>query len=365
METFFLHDRGKSLGVYSCFILLGTVSASTFSGYIVDGSSWPVQFWWNVGLEGLMAVSLFLFVDETTWSRPGGIDYPRLPSGWFARKSAIYFFTARLTPRRTTKETLTQAARPFQIAASPIMVLCGIALMIIFAWSVLLQTFLAIFLQEPVAAGGYGFSPNGNATCKLFRYSFACAIMSLTITVTFASWIGIFIAQAYAIFVNDRLPLAITARFHQGVWHPEVRLHACWIPALIASPIALGLLGACLQYHWHYMVLAVMVVIETYAAIVITPILLNYMIEVFTPAYANEVATVMNFYRLILGLAATFFEQPWAELIGINWVMGTTAFLTIFGCGLILIAVIWGPALRKWNLVNVHSEEESRLVKDH
>jgi MFS family permease len=88
VETFFLHDRGKCFVIYTCCILLGTAAANTFSGFVVETASWTIQFWYNVGLEGVVAILCLVFLDETGWTRPGGDAYPIPLSSFLPRKLA-------------------------------------------------------------------------------------------------------------------------------------------------------------------------------------------------------------------------------------------------------------------------------------
>jgi hypothetical protein len=115
-----------------------------------------------------------------------------------------------------------------------------------------------VYLQKPVKVEGYGFTSLGNANFS------------------FVHWIGIGMALIYGHFVSDRLPLAISARYG-GIWKPEYRLHALWIPAFIANPVGLGIFGAALQHHTHWIVIAVAQVFVTFGSLAIIPIAVNYM----------------------------------------------------------------------------------------
>jgi MFS family permease len=190
-------------------------------------------------------------------------------------------------------------------------------------------------------------------------------LRSKKILVTFTQWVGVFAAQAYGYFINDRLPLAICARTG-GKWHAEYRLHSLWIPVLITYPIGLGLFGATLFYHWHYIVLAFAVFLITFSGVAGVPACVNYVVEAFTPAYANEATAIMNFYRLVFGIALTFFLFSWADAVGTNWCFGMMAFFTIFAFLLILLVIKFGEKLRKYNLIKATSEEGVLVFKqDH
>jgi MFS family permease len=179
--------------------------------------------------------------------------------------------------------------------------------------------------------------------------------------VTFTQWVGVFVAQAYTYFVNDRLPLAICAR-RGGKWRAEYRLHSLWVPVLIVYPIGLGLFGASLFYHWHYMVLALGVFLITFAGVAGVPACVNYIVEAFSTDYANEATSIMNFYRLVFGIALNFFLFPWADAVGVNWCFGMMAFFTIFVFLFIVVVMIYGEKLREYNLTKAKSGEESIVI---
>lgn len=147
-------------------ILLGTVAGGTFSGFIVEKGNWPVQFWYNVGLEAFIAISCVLFLDETAYPRDGNMDQPLLPSNPLQRKLATYALTQRVTPHRTAAQLSYLAISPFLIGLSPVGILVGFFLFVMFGWAVAVNTELSVYLQTPVSKGGYGFTPYQNAYCK-------------------------------------------------------------------------------------------------------------------------------------------------------------------------------------------------------
>ena len=167
VEVFFLHDRGKCFALYTCSILMGAISCGTFSGYIVEFTGWPVQFWYNVGLEGLVAVLCLLLLDETHWPRQDQPYCPFPPNGYLRRRVATYLFTSRLTPETSKRDLVRSVTLPFMIMLCPTTILIGTVLMIIFGWGIAINTFLSIFLQNPLEEGGYAFSPERNASCEL------------------------------------------------------------------------------------------------------------------------------------------------------------------------------------------------------
>lgn len=52
------------------------------------------------------------------------------------------------------------------IGITPVTILAGLYLLALSGWFVGFNTLLSVFLQEPVEAGGYGFTAQETAGCK-------------------------------------------------------------------------------------------------------------------------------------------------------------------------------------------------------
>ena len=76
--------------------------------------------------------------------------------------------------------------------------------------------------------------------------------------------VGVLAAQVCGHLSNNSIPLW-KCRRNGGIWEPEFRLYTLWFPGFGVLPMALGLFGACLQYHLHYMVLALACFLGGYA----------------------------------------------------------------------------------------------------
>lgn len=96
---------------------------------------------------------------------------------------------------------------------------------------------------------------------------------------------------------------------------PEYRLWSIFLPAVL-SRIGLGIFGAWLQYHLHYMVLALGTFLVKFSALPCVPVCIYYVVECFI-GYPAKVSVIMNVYRLTLGLSLTFYIEPWYEAVGV------------------------------------------------
>ncbi|EXJ70576.1 uncharacterized protein A1O5_06646 [Cladophialophora psammophila CBS 110553] len=324
LEMFYLHQRGRAFAAYSIIMLSGTTIGPTFSGFIVQGASWTVQFWYLVALHGVVAILAFFFLYETGYTRPGGEEYPRQPRDFWANRLATLFGRRSVVANRTWKEMASLGWSQIRIFLLPVTLIFGGFQLVIFGWAVAFQALLAVFLQTPVGYGGYGFSPGRNAAC----------------------WFTVAVCLVYGHSVGDRLSFYIARRYHKGIWKPEHRLHSLWIP-LVVIPIGLGLIAASLQYHLHYMVLALGSFVFVFGVISTAPVSANYLVECFTK-HSVETTAVVNFYRLILGLTVPFYVEDWEKAVhGPGWVFGMMALFTVAYTPLLLVLVLRGSSIRR------------------
>ena len=162
-------------------------------------------------------------------------------------------------------------------------------------------------------------------------------------------------------YISDALPLRICKRFYNGIWQPELRLYVLYI-TVVFTPVGLGICGAALKLHYHYMIYAFGYFIVAMVALMAVPITTNYVAESFTH-YGTESALAMAFWRLAWGVVIPFFASQWIDKVGVNWVYGIAAFITIGSCTFLQVLLWRGPQLRQLSLVkSMVSSEEGRIL---
>ncbi len=98
LDMFFLHERGKAFAVFTFMFLLAVLAGPTFSGFIVQHTKWPVEFWWGVASQGAAAILVFLFLEETGWTRNGKAQYPKPPEPWLQNRVATFLPGNKVVP---------------------------------------------------------------------------------------------------------------------------------------------------------------------------------------------------------------------------------------------------------------------------
>ncbi|KAJ5432333.1 Major facilitator superfamily domaingeneral substrate transporter [Penicillium daleae] len=335
-DLFFLHQRGRAFTALHMSFCFGTIAGPTFSGFISAGAFFPVEFWWTVGLLGFTLICCFLCLEETGFNRVDLDKNPKVPISFGENRLATFFFGHRVAKIGIT---------PILIGICPVTVIMGIFTLISFGFYVGVNALTPVWLQKPVAEGGYGFTLKQNAAF------------------TFCHWIGIIFVQFYGHYLNDRLPLAFARRWNNGAWKPEYRLHVLWLPSLILNPIGLGIFGAALQYHLHYMVLALAVFIVTIGSLASVPVTVNYVVECFTK-YPAEAGIVIGAYRIAYGLTISFYINPWVEAVDVGWVYGMMAFFAVFSFFFVMLLMWKGHSIRGIQFSSLGSSEEGERLME-
>ncbi|TVY85567.1 putative MFS-type transporter [Lachnellula suecica] len=345
VDLFFLHQRGRAFLCLEVSLLGAVIISPTLGGFIVQTQQWPVVFWWTLAPIGLAAILVFFVLEETSFSRDQIKVLSSEPRSFIQTRIATFLPGTKVVPSPTIRTVLKSAITPFLIGTAPITILAGLYAFVAFGFTIMINIVTTIILQTPSEFGGYGFSPLQNA---LF---------------SFAAWMGVIFAQVVGYFLGDRIPLWASRR-KGDIWQPEYRLWNMIFPAVF-GPMGFGLFGAGVQYHLHYMVLALGVFFVIFSSTMSVPICLNYVVECFLNS-ANEVGIIMNCYRLAFAIGLGFFVFPWEVKVGQGWTFGMAACFDLFAALLIGILVWKGKSLRKYTLRGLlKSEEGASIVIRH
>lgn len=87
-----------------------------------------------------------------------------------------------------------------------------------------------------------------------------------------------------------------------------------------------------------------------FTAVCSVPAGVNYVIEQFR-GHPQEVGTVLNVWRIGFSISIQFFYSSWVEKVGVNWVWGTAAFISLFGFANLILLMISEPKVRQYNFL--------------
>ncbi|KAH8880904.1 MFS general substrate transporter [Thozetella sp. PMI_491] len=346
IDMFFLHQRGRAFTIFHFFFDLASAAGPSICALVASPSGdWRWALWFSIIVIGVAIILFFAFMQDTTWHRKDGVENNPPSTGWLASRVATFLPGTAITPRVPAKQFIHDCLIPFKIALTPVAIVLGVFTLLNFGFFIAMNSVTPAWLQKPIKAGGYGFTPFQNALFQIFH------------------WVGILLALPYGQLVSDRVPLWFAARYDRGSWKPEFRLHALWLPALVCNPIGLGIFGYGLQQHLHWAVLGVAQILVTYGSLCITPVTVNYLSECFTKNI-EETAIVLNAFRISLGLSIAFYVNQWVSDVGFAWCYGTMAFIQVFSWFFVLLLLWKGHEIRQYDPFRLISTEEGEHIID-
>ncbi|RAK86464.1 polyamine transporter [Aspergillus costaricaensis CBS 115574] len=319
LRTYFRHQRGKC-------------------AYVDARSSWPISFWYTVPMNGVLALLILVFIEETAFA--GGEQVRQS----FTQKKWNMYIRGRAVPpqlRASWKNMVSILFDIFLVSFSPVSIIVGFFMMVDFGFASMAIILGVTFVEAPRDEGGYAMS-------KISMASF-----------TLTQAIGTALAELYGHFISDRLPLYLFHRKSKSQdiepteWRPEYRLHCLWVP-VIMLPIGLGLFGASLEYHYHWVLLALGFLLLTFGAISLLPVAMTYLCECF-PNHVSEVSAGMGVWRLILGVLSAVFIAPWNDKVGPGWVFGSAGLITLPAFGGVIILMVFGRQVRQMGVRRLRS----------
>ena len=99
VDIFFLHERGERFAIIFTVNSFGSVVGPTLSGFVSARTSWPVEYWWTVGLLCLVLILCFFILEETGFDREESYgSWPELPKSFIKNRIATFFFGQKLQP---------------------------------------------------------------------------------------------------------------------------------------------------------------------------------------------------------------------------------------------------------------------------
>lgn len=99
MDMFFLHQRGKAFAIFEVLVIFAVVGGGTLGGFIAETKPWNYVFWWTLGPVGAAILSVFFFVEDTTFNRDlEAVKRAPMPKAWLANRVSTFFPGTRTQP---------------------------------------------------------------------------------------------------------------------------------------------------------------------------------------------------------------------------------------------------------------------------
>ena len=249
MDSYFQHERGTYIALYALLLAGSNFFAPIISGFIADGQGWQWVLYWCAIFNAIGFVFLFVFMEETNYSRPIILSHENDPElskppkhgsenegklEESANMEASASSSGQSLPQKTyfdklklvrsfdihkPNHLLSMAARPLIFLTFPVIFYAGFCYGSNLVWFNVLNGTASLILAGP-------------------PYNFAASLVGVTYV---SPLIGVAIGSLYTGYIGDRIVLWM-ARRNKGILEPEHRL---WLftPSLLLIPFGLILWG--------------------------------------------------------------------------------------------------------------------------
>jgi Major Facilitator Superfamily len=359
-DVFFLHQRGRFVGIYFWCYFIGLMLGPIIAGNVAAHVSWRWFFWACMISQVLNFFSLLFFFPETLWNR--STQSPKVQSGTttplqdgkpqltthsdsssaeeaIADESIVDHQLGRGRPSRS-QFNLTQGINrkalstiwhhivtPIELFSFPIV------FWVCMAMGAAANALLCVNItqSQALAAPPYNFGPQ--------NVGFA----------NFALAAGAVIGLLTAGPMSDWIAMRATRR-NGGIREPEMRLPAL-IPFILIAALGMTVVGVGYQNHWPWE--AVIILGFTCVGMItvaIPTITITYAIDCYKPV-AGQIMVIATVVKNTFGFGETYYVNKWA----ITAPSGFVAPLMLLGAMTVgfttlgmLVSLKWGKTMRRW-----------------
>ena len=265
-DLFFMHERGRYMGIYIVFVTNGAHLAAVVGGFTALNIGWRYCYWIPAMIAaGNWLVNIFC-LPETLYHRDnlaGQSLQPRNQS-WLK----LFTFNGVYVTRKLRLWDFTHV---FVMLKYP---------------SVLLP---AVYYSISFGLGSVLFAVTGAAAFGSI-YHFNTAQIGMAIGLS--TFIGTIIGELSAGPVSDRI-LYLYTKKHGGVPKPEARLQAMW-PGFILLPIGIIIEGVCFQYKTSWPGPVMGIGIAAFGLQIVSTNIFAYITDVSTFQFFGQSTTLLT-----------------------------------------------------------------------
>ncbi|RDB25095.1 hypothetical protein Hypma_007426 [Hypsizygus marmoreus] len=341
VDLFFVHERGKAMGIFTLMLTNGAHLAPIVGGYVAKDLGWRWCFWVGAILNGAMFFICLFFMPETLFDRPPDIE------------------TTKLTTELDDIEECKASPQPIygeQFISPPLTLKTYLNRLWIFDLerppSRRLQS--GDFIVKPLSMLKYP-SVAFPALYYAVTYGFASIEPALTLATLFteiyhfdtvrnglANGVSLLVGASLGELCSGLVTDAMMQRarrkaLEQGINAPaEVRLQGIWTGA-IAVPVGLLMCvnkllssvderdtiitadGLTIHFAMTFIAPCIGMAVACFGVQIITSVCYTYSCSDCYRWRSNDVSQCFNFFRQIFGLTLGFYSIPFGREIGFQW----------------------------------------------
>ncbi|KAJ7366397.1 MFS general substrate transporter [Mycena albidolilacea] len=296
-DCFFLHERGRAMGIFTVFLTNSAHVAPIPGGFLAQ----YVNYRWCYYLPAILDLTMFFVMlfclPETIYVRG---STPVVTSRPILRRLSLW----GLRPEGKHLK-ISDFWRPFQMVIYPSVIISAFYYSVTFPLSSILPAV---------------------TSATLFRLVDKFTTSQTGMALGFGTLIGSTLGELLGGIVVDR-SMYLSRKGKGGEAVPEVRLQGIWAGAII-QPIGLLIWGFCWQYKTHWIGPTMGFTVMCFAIQIISTVLYSYTADCYKPQMP-EVAQVFNFGRQTVGMTFGFWAIPMGTKIGYHYMSITLALISL------------------------------------
>ncbi|KAJ6511888.1 MFS general substrate transporter [Mycena vitilis] len=294
-DCFFLHERGRAMGIFTVFLTNSAHIAPIPGGFLAQ----YVNYRWCYYLPAVLDLAMFFVMlfclPETLYVRG---STPVVTSRPILRRLNLWGLRPEGKQLRAA-----DFLRPFQMVLYPSVLISAVYYSVTFAFSSILPAV---------------------TSATLFRAVDHFTTSQTGLALGFGTLIGSTLGELLGGIVVDR-SMYLSRKGKGGEVVAEVRLHGIWAGAII-QPIGLLIWGFCWQYKTHWIGPTMGFTVMCFAIQIISTVLYSYTADCYKPQMP-EIAQVLNFGRQTVGMTVGFWAIPMGTKIGYQFMSITLALI--------------------------------------
>ncbi|KAH8802957.1 major facilitator superfamily domain-containing protein [Xylogone sp. PMI_703] len=308
-DMFFMHERGKYMGIYVIAVTNGAHIAALCGGFTAQQLSWRWSYWVPcITLAISWLVNCFCLPETLCHRDP----ITRQPIKRNKSRLALFTFRSTSNGRRIKLWDITHC---FLMLKYPSVLFCFVYYAFAFG--------IGTILFAVTSAAAFG---------QTYHFNVAQVGMAMGLSTTIGSVIGEFASGT----VSDRI-LYLFMKRHDGEVSSEARLTATW-PGAFLLPAGIIIEGVCLEYKTHWSGPVLGIGIASFGLQIVSTNIYAYLADCYTPQNA-EISVLLNFGRTsAFPFTLGFFMLPFAKAtnFGVAWSVMALISVILYG-GIILL----------------------------
>ncbi|KAK1250448.1 hypothetical protein MKX08_010451 [Trichoderma sp. CBMAI-0020] len=352
-DIFFLHERGRVMSAYTCFLSVGAAAGLIISGLITIDHTWRTIYQVGAALVGFVLLLLIFTVPETSYLRTDHYEPPSPDASDEKQPSNVREKTQNSTKKMcyiesllvfkvvgTSENMFKMMIRPFGLIILPPVLWAALSLAVTIGFLVAVTSNSAAAFNQT-----YGFASYQVGLCYI------------------AAVIGSLFGLPAGGHLGDKVADILTKR-NNGIREPEMRLPAVMISA-ITAPLALILYGVGIQYKLHWICPTIGLGLLSFSITQSNTICIVYVIDSYRPV-AGEITLAVTGFKALFAFLLSFETNPWVDLSGYQDAFGAMA--GIAG-GVLLMWIplyFWGKQIRhhswQWSVISFIHWDNDREV---